>query len=591
MPPKRSLLFLLLVSLAARAFAEPPPPQGDPERVREVAAPSPGSETVGYTIAPVLAGRVLIGLSVGIRFAGDRDGETRLDLPQKWAGSDELWRHLTHLEVEGASAVREEGPAVRIISHRPGAPLTVRYRVRSGHDSDPGFDYHKARPLIFPGWFFFHGEGVFATPEGRQYAPAQFSWKSFPPDWKLASDLDHLSGIRPGTVQDVVESVAIGGPDLQILQREIAGAPLRVAIRGSWRFTPEAFAGTVEKIVRAANALWGTPARPFLVAVAPLGDVGAGLSYLGTGRSDAFAVASTSAFELAEATSFLAHEYLHTWIPRELGGLPEQDEALGYWLGEGFTDFYAPHLLLRAGLWSLPEYVDNLNRTLQRNGTSPARNATAADVLQRFWTDQAVRKLPYDRGHLLAHLLAYRVRQATDGRTGLHDVLRLQLARAHRNAAEGRRISAVTLFPAIFREATGLDITSDLARYLESGQPIVLPADLFGGCYTVATVTQPEFHRGFDLDATERAGGVLTGVDPGSPAHAAGMRDGMRLIRREAGTLGDSSVEIAYRVQDGDRERVIGYMPQGTGQITLQRVLPVPDLAAQECEQRMGAVP
>lgn len=567
--------FALVVALASPGAAVPPL----------------GSETVRYTVAPVLADRSLTGLAVEIHFAGDPDGETRLDLPREWAGSGELWRHLSNVEVEGAGAVREDGPAARIITHEPGAPLTVRYRVRSAYASDPGFDYEKARPLILPGWFFLHGEGVFATPDGRQGAPAQFAWKGFPADWKLASDLDHLSGARPGTVDDVIESVAIGGSDLRVLDRGVDGARLRFAIRGDWHFAPEAFADVVEKIVRAENALWSAPARPFFVPLAPLGGGVEGYSHHGTGRSDAFSVASTSAFELADAKRLLAHEYLHTWLPRELGGAPVQDEPLGYWFGEGFTDYYAALVLLRSGLWSLAEYVDDLNRTLQRVGTSPARNATAADILQRFWTDQAVEKLPYDRGHLLAHLLAYRIRQASGGRTGFHDVLRLQHARAQRNAAEGRRVPAPALFPAVLREATGLDVTPDLARHVEAGQPILLPADLFGGCFTVETITQPEFSRGFDPDATAQAEGIIAGVDPEGPAHGAGMRNGMRLIHREAGTTGDSSVEIVYRVQEGEIERVIRYMPEGKGTVTFQRVVPVADMAAEACGRRVAGVP
>jgi predicted metalloprotease with PDZ domain len=540
------------------------------------AAPSPGSGTVQYTVSPVMADRVLTGLSVEIQWTGDADGETLLHLPRTWAGSDELWRHLSDVEVEGAGSIRVEGPAERVITHKPGAPLTVRYRVHSAYTADPGFDYEKARPLILPGWFFFHGEGVFAEPDGRESAPARFAWKGFPADWKIASDLDHLSGARPGTVEDVIESVAIGGPDLRIVDRDIEGARLRVATRGSWSFSPEAFTDMVEKIVRTENGLWGAPARPFVVSLAPLGGAKDGYSYSGTGRTDAFSVASTPSFSLADGAHLLAHEYLHTWFPKELGG-DEQDEIRGYWFGEGFTEYYASRTLLRAGLWSQAEYVEDLNRTLMRYATSPARHATAADVGRSFWTDGAVQKIPYDRGHFLAHLQAYRIRQASGGRRELDDVLRIQLARARRNAAEGRHIPAATLFPAILRETTGLDMTSDLARFVEAGQPILLPADLLGGGATVTTVTQPEFHRGFDVDATQRAGGILTGVDPESPAYAAGMRDGMRLIRREAGTIGDSSVEIVYRVQDGDAERVIRYLPQGKTQITLQRVLPAPN--------------
>lgn len=554
------------------------------------AAPSPGSDVVSYSIAPVLADKVLTGLSVEVRFAGDPDGETLLHLPEQWAGSNELWRHVSDVQVEGGGAVREEGPAQRIITHEPGARLTVRYRVRSPYTAEPGFEYEKARPLILPGWFFFHGEGMFAEPGDRQTAPAQFAWKDFPAEWKLASDLDHLSGVRPGTVEDIMESVAIGGPDLQILDRDLDGAQLRIAIRGGWSFTPEAFASMVEKIVRTENDLWGVPARPFVVALAPLGAVD-GHSFHGTGRSDAFSMAATSGFDLAGGMHLLAHEYLHTWFPRELGGAPEQDEQLTYWFGEGFTDFYAAHVLLRAGLWSLAEYVEDLNSTLMRYGISPARHATSADVLRSFWTDQAVEKIPYDQGHLLAHLLSARIRKASDGRIGLHDVLRLQYTRAQRNAAEGRRIPGAALFPAILREATGIDVTPDLARYVESGQQVLLPADLFGDCFTITTVTQPEFHRGFDVDATEKAGRILTGVDPESPAYAAGMRNGMQLIRREAGRVGDSSVEIVYRVKEGDAERVIRYLPQGKAQVTFQRVLPAPGRDAQVCEHRVGVPP
>jgi predicted metalloprotease with PDZ domain len=568
-------IFSLIAALASSAAAAPPP----------------GNDTVQYTIAPVLADRALTGLSVEIRFAGDPDGETVLHLPQQWAGSSELWRQVSDVVVEGAQKIREEGPADRIITHKPGAPLTVRYRVRSPYTADPGFDFEKARPLIFPGWFFFHGEGLFADVDGRQNAPAQFAWKDFPADWKIASDLDHLSGARPGTVEDIVESAAIGGTDLQILDRDLGGARLRVAVRGSWSFTPEAFANAVEKIIRMENDLWGVPARPFVIPLAPLGAVESGHSYTGTGRGDAFSVASTSGFDLAEGMRFLAHEYLHTWIPNELGGALEQDEALGYWFSEGFTDFYAAHVLLRAGLWSLSDYVDDLNRTLMRYGTSPARNATAADVLRSFWTDQAVEKIPYDQGHLLAHLLSFRIRKASEGRTGLHDVLRLQYTRAQRNDAEGRRIPGPTLFPAILREVTGLDVTPDLAQYVQGGRQVLLPTDLFGDCFTITTITQPEFHRGFDGEATQRAGGIITGVDPASPAYAAGMRDGMRLVRREAGTVGDSSVEIAYRVKDGDTERVIRYLPEGKTQVTFQRVLPAPETPTQDCKQRVSAMP
>lgn len=561
----------LLTTLAVPADADPP---------------VVGSDTVAYTVSPVIRDGALTALAVEVRFAGDADGETRLVLPDQGGEGNEQWRHLEDVAVDGA-AVREDGPAARVLTHAPGAALAVRYRVRSAYEADPGFGFDKSRPLLLPGWFLFHGESVFAEPENHASAPARFAWRGFPAAWKVASDLDHLAA-RPGTVREIMESVSIGAPDLTLIERTVDGAPLRFAVHGSWRFTSDAFADRVGRIIAGSDAVWGDPARPYLVVLASLGGTGAGVSASGTGRGDAFSVASTPGLELDFATRLLAHEYLHTWIAGELGGLPVQDEVGGYWFSEGFTDFLAPRVLLHTGLWTPAQYMDEMNRTLLRHATSPARGATGADVRERFWTDRAVQQLPYDRGHLLAHRLEPRIRAATGERMGVLDVLRAQRERARSNAATGIVVPAHTLFLDVLRETTGVDAAAEVAAHVERGAPLLLGAETFGSCAAVATVTQPEYDRGFDLAATERAGGVLSGVDPASAAHAAGLRDGMRIVRREAGSIGDSAVELAYRVQDGTGERVIRYLPRGRGLVTFQRVTPAPGVSAAECARGMG---
>jgi predicted metalloprotease with PDZ domain len=543
---------------------------------------------VSYTVSPVMEGASLTALAVEIRFVGDADGETRLLLPDEWAGTDSLWRQVDDVQVEGATAVREDGNARRIITHAPSAPLAARYRVRSGYAGEPGFGYQKALPIILPGWFFFHGEGVFATPDGRQGAPARFAWRGFPAEWKIASDLDHLSGARPGTVKDVVEAAAIGGPDLGVVRRELDGAPVRVAMRGAWDFTPEAFVEGLAAVIQAENALWGDAGRPFFVPMAPLGGTGSGLSYTGTARSDAFSVASTPGFPLAQASRFLAHEYMHTWVPIEIGGFPEGPGASAAWLTEGWTDFYAGRALLRAGLWTPVDFVTELNRVLMRNTSSPVRAIPNTELAERFWSDANVHQLPYDRGHLLALLLDHRIRAHTGGRADMDDVMLAQREYALRNAQDGTRMDAAALFPVVALESMGIDFAAELARHVERGEPVALPADLFAGCATLDTVTQPDFYRGFDLAATEANGMRLTGVDPALPAYAAGMRDGMRLIRREAGVVGDPTVEVAYRVDDAGTERVFRYLPQGKARITMQRFTLTPEARSERCVRLMS---
>jgi predicted metalloprotease with PDZ domain len=545
-------------------------------------------DTVAYSIAPQTHEGALAALLVTVAFTGSPTGETRIVLPSEWAGTDSLWTHIGELRVTGALAVRADGPNARVITHAPRARLNLSYRVTTGNDAEPGFSYHKARPLIEANWFFFHGEGVFAVPSGRQRSPAKLAWRDFPPDWKLASDLDHLAQAQ-GTVGDVVESVALGGPDLIVIEREAGGAPLRVALRGAWRFEPTAMADAIARVVTHSNKLWNDPGRPFLVAIAPLGGSDAGVSVHGTGRGDAFSVAATPGWELAGATRFLAHEYLHTWFPHAFGGHLTQDEALGYWFSEGFTDYYAGRVLLDAGLWTFADFVDDLNRVLLRYAASPARTANAADIATRFWTDPNVQRTPYDRGLLLALTLERAVRSATAGAAGLDDVLLEQRRRADTPAGHGDRVPAADLFPSVLRDLVGSALHGDPTRVANSGDAILLPADVFGGCASVTTLTRPDFDRGFDLAATTQANGVVHGVDRTGPAWDAGLRDGMRILRRESGVTGDSSVEVVYRVADGDAERLIRYLPAGRGEVTLQRVMITSGSTATDCPKPFGA--
>jgi predicted metalloprotease with PDZ domain len=548
------------------AAAKPPPP-------------------IAYKITPALQPDGSRVLDVEMRLRGDLDGETDILLPSVWAGTSELWRHATQLRISGARKVggSYEHP---VVSHRPGARLRIRYRIVSAYDEDPGFAYEKARPMVRPDWFFVHGETVFAAPAGDPARPARFKWGRLPKGWTVASDLDHLGG-KPTTLANLINTVAIGGANLKVVRRDLRGAPLRVALLGEWSFTPDQLADTVTPIVAAEDAFWGDRSSPFLIAMAPLGELPAGLSYTGTGRTDAFSIASTSAFELKQAVRFLAHEYMHSWVPIELGGMPEEDEARDYWFSEGFNDYLASKVLLRAGLWSLADWAADKNETLLRYGTSPAKTIKGDEIAARFWTDEHVQQVSYDRGHLLAAKLDSEIAARGAGKS-LESVLRAQ-----RRAAQNSSELATALFRKVLREETGIDIDADLERYARRGEPLLLPAGLFGDCARLVAERRRQFDRGYDAAATRLAGGVIAGVAPDGSAHAAGMRDGMRLVRREAGKIGDSSVELAYRVADGTGEKVIRYLPVGKEEFEVQRLEINATGPEQEalCRTRLGGAP
>ncbi|HEU0098590.1 MAG TPA: hypothetical protein VFQ67_07425 [Allosphingosinicella sp.] len=547
------------------------------------AAKPPEQRPVSYRVTPILQEDGSRALDVRMRLKGDPDGETELFLPSVWAGSSELWRHAKGLRIRGAKSLggSYDKPVAR---HRPGARLTLRYRIVSAYTQDPGFAYEKARPLIRPDWFFVHGESMFAVPGGDQERPARFRWGKLPGGWTVASDLDHLGG-KPTSLANLVNSVVIGGARLKVVRRDLRGAPLRVALLGEWQFSADQLADTVTPIIAAEDAFWGDRSSPYLVAMAPLGELPSGLSYHGTGRTDAFTIASTSAFELKQAVRFLAHENMHSWVPIALGGMPEEDEARDYWFSEGFNDYLAAKVLLRSGIWTLAEWAADKNDTLLRYAQSPARTADGAEIARRFWSDSAVQQVSYDRGHLLAAKLDSEIAARSSGKGSLEAVLRTQ-----RRAAEGSPELAVALFRKTLRDEAGIDIDPDLERYARRGETLLLPADLLGDCGRLVTERRRAFTRGYDADATRRANGVIAGVDREGPAYAAGLRDGMQLVRRESGKIGDASVELAYRVTEDGVERVISYMPEGKAEFDVQRVeLTVAGPEAEAaCRTRLG---
>jgi predicted metalloprotease with PDZ domain len=537
---------------------------------------APRAASVDYALSPVMHEGALVAFEVRMRFAADADGSTRLTLPREWGGGEKLWRFISELKVQGAQAVTEEGPAVRIIHSRPSAPISLSYRIANPQPTDPaagGLDF--GEPVIRPSWAYLIGHTVFADVDGRGDQPARMSLHA-PSGWKVASDLQQLGQIG-ATPNNIEESATLMAPDLRVLTRMDHGAAVRIALRGSYQFKDEDFADLTIRIVEAERAFWKARPKPFLVTVGGFAPGSAGSSFRGTNLTDAFAVISTSHLELDILRVLLTHEYFHVWNSRELGGLREgPTEPEGYWFSEGWTDFYARRLALRAGLIDLDGFVASWNDALAEYASSGVRTAKNDEIAAGFWSNPEMNKLPYDRGALLAALLDREIRERSGGKADMDAVMFAQQRLA---AGRGKTASedAAQLFPQAMREAVGLDVSPEIRRYVTDGRPVILPADAFGGCIRVRTLDIPAFDRGFDATKSAETG-LIAGVDPAGPAYAAGLRDGFRRIGREGGRDGDSRVEIGYRVVDASgAERLIRYRPEGKARITLQELVAAPD--------------
>jgi predicted metalloprotease with PDZ domain len=200
-----------------------------------------------------------------------------------------------------------------------------------------------------------------------------------------------------------------------------------------------------------------------------------------------------------------------------------------------------------------------------------------------------VGKLPYQRGQLLATVWDTKVRAATKGARDLDDIVLAMKARA---AGPAKPPLASQLFAEEMKRA-GVDVSADMARYVEQGEAVLLPGDAFGACGTVATLDLPTFDRGFDPEKTAANDNKITGLRDDSPGYRAGLRNGMKLLKREAGKTGDSRVPLSYRVLDNGVARVITYQPEGERRVTLQEFTLKPGMTDAErkaCAALLGGV-
>jgi predicted metalloprotease with PDZ domain len=532
---------------------------------------------VSYTLRPAMKDGALRAVAVEIDLTADPSGRTEFALPDHYAGQKQLWTAMRHLSVSGGHArlVANSNPAIAIVRSDPGARITLAYDIVQGFKGVPGQDsatYY--RPVIQPGYFHLLGITVFVTPKGSDKRAASFRADGIPKGWSFASTLERENL----TIFDMKLSVTVGG-DFRIVQ--VPAGQLRLAIRGHWTFGDADFARRVARICDAELRFWGDPASPYLVTVLPLQSDGLTASTGGTGEAGGFAMYLSPQSDDTHIEYGFAHERLHAWISSALGNSGNDTGPSESWLAEGFTDYFARRILLATGVWPLPTTLYELNQTLLNYDTSPVRDASNARVAKEMFSNPDIQQLPYWRGALMAMRWDARLRRTG---SGMDDIVRQMraLATAHPNKTPtGNLIDAMKFH--------GLDVRGDIARHIGRGEPIWLDADTFAPCAAVATTDIAAFDAGFDAQTTSQKGGVVTGIDPKGAAYAAGLRDGMKLIKRLSPYSIDSRRPRIYSVLDHGRLRTISYLPAARTRVRVQTLTLDPLARADACARVLAA--
>jgi predicted metalloprotease with PDZ domain len=395
---------------------------------------------VGYTLR-VAPGDVS-GFDVEMRIRNSPD-TFRLAMAAHPEYDDRFWRFVEGLTVTSpsgrATIVRQDSALWRVAAK---GEVVVRYRIHL----PPAEEGQRGswRPFITPTGALVGGPHSFMYIVGSTSAPSHVKIE-VPAAWTIATGLEPTSDpsvfFAPST--DILLDSPILAGKLRSWSFLTDGVPHHVVywpLPNATPFDTTAFVNGIRGLTQQAVALFGSaPYREYTFLFQD-GAYGA-LEHL-----NSVTLGATSATLATDQTDLLeetAHEYFHLWNlmrirPAERKGVDYRParETRGLWFSEGLSMFYADLLLRRGGV-SMHDStrVAHLTGLIERY----LENSSYSHISPEASSLGAYRSSPgtfgdyspsvHLQGELVGAMLDVMIRDATDGRRSVDDLMRLMLER------------------------------------------------------------------------------------------------------------------------------------------------------------------
>ncbi len=438
---------------------------------RDCGSEPKSGDFLSYAIEPELNGDLLsINVSGSFRLTGKRSA--RLVLPSEWEGQKDLDHVISGLEIlsAGASLRATDRPSMKELVFPIGQIVRFRYRVtRDWTGRIDASSYF--RVMLQPQYFQVTGQNFLVYPElpPDEELLISLAWTNLPAGWRALSSFGGDSPCYASVSRSVKvwNGLFISG-DLRVSRIDLAGKPVFVVTRGKWKFEDKTFSDMVAGILSSERRFWHDFEAPnYLITVLP-SDEAPG-NYGGVAMEDSFAVFMSPVASLDFSIKFLlAHEMFHAW---NVGRLGEVKSDPPYWFSEGFTDYYARVLLLRAGLITESEYSADVQNAYREYLALPVLHTSGKAAQDGFLADADVQRLLYLRGDFLALRWADLIDSQSRGQQSLDDAMFELLRKARKQEVE----LTDAYLAAHFDAYTGKTASKDMQKYIDGGE--VIPLD------------------------------------------------------------------------------------------------------------------
>ena len=444
---------------------------------------------------------------------------------------------------------------------------TWRITGAAGRRVTVTFDVHadtldNAMAWTRPDFAMFNGTTVFLYPEGRGFSfPATVRVEA-PTSWLVATGMTYAGQTRTFTAPNYHDLVDmpffVGRFDLDSARVSDMWVRLATYPAGSVGGEARTMAWDwLRKMIPPQVAVFkDTPFRTYTVMQIADSSYGgaSGLEH----QNSHIDIVTPLAIGNPFLASLYAHEIFHAWNvkrmrPAELWPYRYDSEAPTplLWVSEGITDYYADLSMVRGGL------IDSAGFFAVTAGkigeVSEARAVALEDASLSTWVHptDGTGYIYYPKGSLAGFLLDIMIRDASDNRRSLDDVMAQVYAESYKR---GRGFTNADWWRVVSQAAGGKSFADFARRYIDGREPFPWETTLALGGMRIVNDTIREPRLGISTMPGETGGIVVSAIDPTGAAGEAGVREGDVLISIGNIAVEDQTFGQQFRQQFGSRE-------------------------------------
>lgn len=441
-------------------------------------------------------------------------------------------RNMRAMTVDGQSLpVERTGPNGWTVKDGAADAVVLTYDVLAANPFVANAFLDDTRGYITPG-------ALFVYVPGRLREEVRVA-VDLPPSWRdVATGLEPIPGaphrFRAADFDVLYDSPILMGTLESLPPFEVHGVPHEFVGYQLGEFDRVAFMKDLKAVVDAGIAIIGDIPYSRYVFLG-IGPGRGGIEHLNSAAVSFSGISSERAAR-NRVLAFLAHEYFHHYNvkrirPVALGPFdydrPNVTNML--WVSEGFTVYYEYLMLARAGLMTRDELLEAMTGTIATHERNPGRLfQSVVDASRDSWSQgpfgrsgNGLRKTVsyYEKGPILGMLLDFAIRDATENRRSLDNVMRTLYDTYYRRLGRGWTDEE---FRQVCERTAGREL-GELFAYAATTTPIDYAKYLaMAGLQLEPPTPLPEGYLGA---LVEQAGDalVVAAVEPGSTAETCGL--------------------------------------------------------------------